>query len=299
MPELPEVQTTVNGLKREVLNRTFLGLWTDTPNIFHGISPESFLASIKNKKIIDIQRRAKNILIYLSGDLVILIHLKMTGHLLVGKWEYNPKYKNWNPLVEGPIKNDPYNRFVRVFFYLDDDRKIGLCDARKFAKIELWSREDIETKALADIGPEPLDSDFSLSKFIELFKKKKKGKIKQILMDQSFIAGIGNIYASEILFEAMIHPEEDITNLSEKDIEKIYSAMRSILPKGVDAGGDSFSDYRNVYGEKGKFQNIMKVYGKEGKQCPRCNTNISKMVIATRGTYYCPNCQKKSNKITK
>ncbi|MDD5639742.1 MAG: bifunctional DNA-formamidopyrimidine glycosylase/DNA-(apurinic or apyrimidinic site) lyase [Candidatus Pacebacteria bacterium] len=293
MPELPEVETTVKGLKREVLNRTFLGLWTDTPKIFHNINPEDFEQSIKGKKIIDVKRRAKNILIYLSDNSVILIHLKMTGHLLVGEWEYAKKEKRWNPLTVGPITDDPYNRFLRVFFCLDDKRKIGLCDARKFAKIELWNQEDIKNKVFADIGPEPLDNNFSLSDFINLFKKKRKGKIKQILMDQSFIAGIGNIYASEILFEANIHPEEDITMLNEKNIEKIYFSIKDILPKGIDAGGDSFSDYRNIYGEKGKFQNIMKVYGREGKECLICGNIIKKIIIATRGTFYCPNCQKK------
>ncbi|MCK9393830.1 hypothetical protein M0Q03_03435, partial [bacterium] len=213
---------------------------------------------------------------------------------LVGRWEYLKEEKNWNPLTVGPIIDDPYNRFLRVFFCLDDKRKIGLCDARKFAKIELWTKEDIETKVFVKTGPEPLEPDFSLIKFKELFKKKKRGKIKQILMDQSFIAGIGNIYASEILFEAMIHPEEDISSLKQSDIENIYQAIRDILPKGVDAGGDSFSDYRNIYGEKGKFQNIMKAYGREGMQCLRCGNLIKKIIIATRGTFYCPNCQKKS-----
>jgi len=293
MPELPEVQTTVNGLRNEVLKRTFLSLWTDTPNTFHSISSDEFEEKIKGKEIIDIKRRAKNILIYLTDDLVILIHLKMTGHLLVGTWEYDKRLKTWESTIDGPIKYDPYNRFVRVFFCLDDGRKIGLCDARKFAKIELWTRQQIENEVFAKTGPEPLDSDFTFEKFLGLFGKKKRGKIKQVLMDQEFIAGIGNIYASEILFEAMIHPEKDVSLLNYDEIERIYKAIKDILPKGVDAGGDSFSDYRNIYGEKGKFQNQMKVYGRENAQCVRCGAQIKKIVMASRGTYYCPECQKK------
>ncbi|MCK9578455.1 DNA-formamidopyrimidine glycosylase [bacterium] len=293
MPELPEVQTTVNGLEKEVLGRTFLGLWTDTPKIFRNTNFQDFKKKIIGKKIICIKRRAKNILIFLSDDLVILIHLKMTGHLLLGDWQYNEKIETWESMSEGPIKYDPYNRFVRVFFCLDDGRKIGLCDARKFAKIELWTNKQIENEVFKTTGPEPLEKDFTLERFISLFSKKKRGRVKQILMDQEFIAGIGNIYASEILFEAKVHPEKDVSLLSRDDLKNIYEAIKNILPKGVEAGGDSFSDYRNVYGEKGKFQNQMNVYGRENRECVRCGTPIRKIVIGTRGTYYCPECQKK------
>lgn len=293
MPELPEVQTTVDGLKREVLKRTFLSLWTENPKMFHNVPFNEFESKIKGKEIIDIKRRAKNILIFLTGDLVILIHLKMTGHLLVGKWEYDKRIKKWEAISDGPMRYDPYNQFIRVFFCLDDGRKIGLCDARKFAKIELWTNGQIENEVFAKTGPEPLEDSFILEKFISLFVKKKRGRIKQVLMDQEFIAGIGNIYASEILFDAKIHPEKDVSLLNKEDLENIYKAIRDILPKGVEAGGDSFSDYRNIYGEKGKFQNQMKVYGRENRECIRCGTPIRKIVIGTRGTYYCPECQKK------
>lgn len=299
MPELPEVETVVTGLKKEVLERTFFGFFTDTPSIIKGIDVNTFKSLVVGKTIIDVKRRAKNILIFLSSDLVVLIHLKMTGHLLVGDWEYTKKEERWIPLTDGPISSDPYNRFIRVVFCLDDGRKIALCDMRKFAKIELWSRNEIESGLVfKDVGPEPLDDNFLVEDFLKLFKNKKRGRVKQVLMDQSFIAGIGNIYASEILFEVKISPEEDISNLDESDIKKIYVSMRSILKKAIGAEGDSFSDFRNIYGEKGKFQNIMKVYGRNGTKCPICGYLIVKSMIAGRGTFYCPNCQKvKENKL--
>ncbi|MDD4409401.1 MAG: DNA-formamidopyrimidine glycosylase [Candidatus Pacebacteria bacterium] len=290
MPELPEVQTTVNGLRKEVLKRTFLDFWTDTPKIVKNVDANDFRNVIKNEKIIEVRRRAKNILLYLSNSQVILIHLKMTGHLLVGNWAYSESEKGWVSLVEGPIKDDPYNRFIRVIFFLDDGRQLALCDMRKFAKIELWKDEDIET-VFADVGPEPLEDDFRSEDFIDLFRQK-KGKIKQLLMDQSIIAGIGNIYASEILFEAGVHPEETVPRLTEEDFRRMFMVMKDILKRAIGAGGDSFSDFRNIYGERGDFQNIMKVYGKDGHNCTYCDNMIVKTIIGGRGTFHCPNCQK-------
>lgn len=292
MPELPEVETTVRGLKREVLNRTFLDFSTDTPKIVKGIETQEFKDSIVGKTIIDVKRRAKNILIFLNSDSVILIHLKMTGHLLIGDWEYDKKNSEWVPLIKGPMSDDPYNRFVRVVFCLNDGRKLALCDMRKFAKIELLKKSEVENgNAFKEVGPEPLDDSFSLEDLVVLFKNKKRGKIKQVLMDQSFIAGIGNIYANEILFEVKINPEEDVSSLNENDIKNIYSAMKSILEKAIESQGDSFSDFRNIYGERGKFQNFAKAYGKDGENCQNCGNIIIKSKVGGRGTFYCPKCQ--------
>jgi formamidopyrimidine-DNA glycosylase len=291
MPELPEVETIVNGLRKEVLERTFLDFWTDTPKTVKRMEVNDFKEKIKGREIIEIRRRAKNVLIFLSNDLVILIHLKMTGHLLIGNWEYSQEGKNWIPLAKGPIVDDPYNRFVRAMFFLDDGRQLALSDMRKFAKIELWKKEEIG-EVFSETGPEPVNEGFSLDDFIEAFKSKKRGKIKQLLMVQSLIAGIGNIYANEILFEANIHPEEDISKLDREDFKKMYLAMKDILSKAIKAGGDSFSDFRNIYGERGKFQNMMKIYGKDGQKCQACGNTIVRSMLGGRGTFHCPNCQK-------
>ena len=291
MPELPEVETIVRELNGEVLDRTFLDVWSDAKSLIKQPAFENFEKQIKGKKIIKVRRRAKNILIDLSGGYVLLIHQKITGHLLVGKWKRNNG--GWSPMEEGPLSEDPMNRFLHVVFLLDDGRQLALSDARKFAKIELWKREELEkSEDFVKIGPEPLEDDFTVAKFISLFKNK-KGKIKQVLMDQNFIAGIGNIYASEILFEAMVHPEEDVGKIDAEDLKKIYNATRRILNKSIELKGDSFSDFRTITGEKGDFQNFTKVYQREGEKCPRCGGRIKRIVQGGRSSFFCPNCQVK------
>lgn len=289
MPELPEVETIVRDLDREVRNRTFLDIWTDAKGLIKKDAFESFKKKTIGKKILKVGRRAKNILIYLSDDYVLLVHQKITGHLLLGKWKLDKE--KWISEEKGPLSDDPMNRFLHVVFLLDDKRQLALSDARKFAKIELWKRNDLEnSKEFNDLGPEPLEKDFTVDKFEELFKGK-KGKIKQVLMDQNFISGIGNIYASEILFEAKIHPEEDVAKLDKKDLKRIYNATQRILEESIELKGDSFSDFRTIYGEKGKSQEVVKVYKKEGGKCPRCGGIIKRIKQGGRSSFFCPQCQ--------
>ena len=291
MPELPEVETIVRDLDREVRNRTFLDVWTDAKSLIKGDSFESFKKKLKGKKIKGVRRRAKNVLIDLSDGSVLLVHQKITGHLLLGKWKLEKG--KWVAEEEGPLCTDPMNGFLHIVFFLDDGRQMALSDLRKFAKVQIWDRKELEeSKEYKDLGPEPLEKDFTSDKFEKLFAKK-KGKIKQVLMDQNFIAGIGNIYASEILFDAKIHPEEDVSKLDKKDLKRIYDATRKILSKSIELKGDSFSDFRTVYGEKGKTQEVVKVYGKEGKKCPRCEGDIKRIKQGGRSSFFCPACQKK------
>lgn len=291
MPELPEVETIVRDLDREVRNRTFLDVWTDARSLIKGDSFESFKKKVEGKKIKGVRRRAKNVLIDLSDGSVLLVHQKITGHLLLGKWKLEKG--RWVAEEDGPLLSDPMNGFIHIVFSLDDGRQMALSDLRKFAKVEVWDRKELEeSKEYKDLGPEPLEKDFTFDKFENLFVKK-KGKIKQVLMDQNFIAGIGNIYASEILFDAKIHPEEDVSMLDKKDLKRIYDATRKILLKSIELKGDSFSDFRTVYGEKGKTQEVVKVYGKEGKKCPRCGGDIKRIKQGGRSSFFCPACQKK------
>ncbi|MFZ3054963.1 MAG: bifunctional DNA-formamidopyrimidine glycosylase/DNA-(apurinic or apyrimidinic site) lyase [Minisyncoccales bacterium] len=291
MPELPEVETIVRDLDREVRNRTFLDTWTDAKSLIHQDTFESFKKKIIGKKILKVRRRAKNILIDLSDDYILLVHQKITGHLLLGKWRLDKN--RWIAEEDGPLSNDPMNRFLHVVFLLDDKRQLALSDARKFAKIELWKKEDLEnSEVFKKLGPEPLEKSFTVEKFQELFLKK-RGKVKQVLMDQNFISGIGNIYASEILFEAKIHPEEDVSKLDKNDLKKIYNAMVRILEKSIELKGDSFSDFRTIYGEKGGSQEVVKVYQKEGEKCPRCKGLIKRIKQGGRSSFFCPSCQVK------
>jgi formamidopyrimidine-DNA glycosylase len=289
MPELPEVETIVRDLRKEVLHRTFIDIWTDAPNIIKNDTLASFKKKIVGKEILGIRRRAKNILIDLSDEYVLLVHQKIAGHLLFGKYKFEKGV--WTAEKEGPLLTDPINNYIHVVFVLDNKTQIVLSDARKFAKVELWKKKDLEaSEDFFELGPEPLEEDFTFDKFKRLFEKK-KGRIKQVLMDQNFISGIGNIYASEILFKAKIHPEEEIKNLNEEDLKRIYDATRIILKKAIELRGDSFSDFRTLYGEKGEAQGMNQVYQKDGEACPICGGTIKRITQGGRGTFFCPKCQ--------
>ncbi len=288
MPELPEVETIVRQLNKEVTNKKIKAVFCFTQTILKNISCSSFKKEITEQIIEKIERKGKNILIYLSNKKIILIHLKLTGHLLIGDYEI----KNNQLIPKEDQLKDPNNRFIRLAFLLNDNRFLVLSDLRKFAKILLLKPEELE-KELQSLGIDPLSSDFSLTNFKNLLTKK-KGAIKKFLMDQKYISGIGNIYSSEILFEAKIHPLKKIERLTDKEIKNLYNAIKKILLKAVEYQGTSAKDetYRNLYGEKGKYEKFLKVYQREGQKCLNCGQIIKKIVINNRSTFFCPNCQK-------
>jgi formamidopyrimidine-DNA glycosylase len=214
--------------------------------------------------------------------------------LLVGKWRKENEI--WKPIKNGPL-SDPYNRFLHLIFFLDNGLMIALSDARKFAKVELWQTEELKN-VLDKLGPEPLNKDFTFEKFGKVLKGKKsmpagrQGKIKQILMNPEIIAGIGNIYSSEVLWQAKIHPEKNFAKLSEKELKLLYLAIQKVLKQAVKLGGESFSDYRKPDGNKGNFDTERKVYKREGQKCSRCKTKIKRIKFAGRSAFFCPFCQK-------
>jgi len=289
MPELPEVETTVKMLQTKVLNRTFVDIWTNSPPLIK--KPQSFLDfknQIKGHKVLKIERRGKNIIFSLSGNLAMLVHQKMTGHLLYGKWE--EENGKWVSEIKGPLKSDSQNRFLHIVFFLDNGFQIALSDLRKFAKVELYSQEELNlASTLKNLGKDALK--ISLEEFTKK-SKNQKGKIKQVLMEQSFIAGIGNIYADEILFRAKVNPQTPTNELKKNKIKAIHKAMQAILKMAIKEGGTSFSDFRNPDGEKGNFGNFTKVYRKTGQDCPRCKTKMKRIKIGGRSTHFCPKCQK-------
>ncbi len=282
MPELPEVQTTVSGLNRVLSGLVITDVWTEYNSpYFHGgdtiKDPEYFKyfkKTIKSAKILNVTRRAKNILIHLSNGHTILIHMKMTGHVMYGN--YNRK--------------DPFNRFIRFIITLSNGKTMELCDTRKFAKVTLLPTPTMhETVHLKGIGPEPLEKAFTFSIFKNQINKKETGKIKLVLMDQTVIAGIGNIYADESLWRAGIHPETLVKNVKDIKLKELYKAIQSTLKMGIDFGGDSMSDYRNIDGERGQFQEKHRAYRKTGTKCQKkgCKGIITRMVVGGRGTHYC------------
>jgi len=283
MPELPEVETTTRGLREKILGLKIKDVWTDlstkdkrkrdtvaNPRYF-----KVFKKEILNKEVISVERRAKNILINLSGGKTILVHMKMTGYLFYGK---NPKIK-----------------FAHVTFSLSNKYYLVFSDIRKFGKITLLDTKTAhDTKHLNNVGPEPLEKQFTITNFKLQISKRPKGKIKTVLMDQSVIAGIGNIYSDEILWRAGVHPERKVSTLKEIELKSIFKAIKETLTKGIDFGGDSMSDYKNIYGLPGKFQLHHQAYRRTGEKCrkPHCQGVIERKVITSRSAHFCSVHQK-------
>ncbi len=293
MPELPEVETIVRDLRKNrahIICARFVDVWTDFPKMIKLPRDfEQFKKEIKNKKIKKIWRRGKNILFDLSENKTLLVHQKLTGHLLVGVW--NLESGIWRSKIKGPLSEDPKNRFLHLIFWLDNGKMLALSDLRKFAKAELWDAEKLKkSEGFKSLGLEPLEKSFNFEKFKEVLNKK-KGKIKQVLMDQKVIAGIGNIYSDEILWRTKIHPLKNVSKLSETELRKIYQAIKKVLPLAIKLGGESISDFRRLSGEKGYFDKERKVYRRAGEKCSRCGTIIKRIKLASRSAHFCPRCQ--------
>ena len=289
MPELPEVETTVKGLQSKVLTRTFVDVWSDWKKVAK--KPKDFKLfkkQLKGKKIIKVWRRAKNVIFDLSDGYSLLIHMKMTGHLMVGVWKL--EHAIWNPEKPGPLA-EKINTFIHLLFVLDNGQMIALSDVRKFAKTELWKTDELlNSPEFKNLGPEPMDRSFTLVEFKKALKGR-RGKVKQVIMIPEVIAGIGNIYSSEALWWAKIHPQKDVSKLSDKELKRLYDAIKKVLAAGIKLGGESFADYRNIDGKKGDFDDERKVYKREKEKCPRCKTPIVRLKFGGRSAFFCPACQ--------
>lgn len=281
MPELPEVQTTVSGLRDTVIGLTIVQAWSDydsphfkgSETIKDPLYFKQFKRYVEGAKIVAANRRAKNILISLDNGWTILIHMKMTGHLLYG--------------VHG--------KHIHFLLNFSNGKSLALSDVRKFAKVTLVETAAIHfSDHLRDIGPEPLDAQFTFSQFEKRIDLRPHGKIKQILMDQSVIAGIGNIYADESLWRAGIHPLQKVSTIPTKERQVLFTAIKKTLLRGIDFGGDSTSDYRNIYGEQGSFHEQHSAYRKTGTKCLRkgCGGTIVRISLGGRGTHFCNKHQK-------
>jgi len=302
MPELPEVETTTRGLKKTIRGLIIKDVWTDLntkdkrqrDNV---ANPKYFKKEVLNRKVLSIERRAKNILINVSRDKTILVHLKMTGHLLYGKYVQHVQHRGlnkWTPDKKGPLR-DPYNRFIHVIFSFSNGKHLAFSDARKFGKIILLDTKVAHnTKHLNNIGPEPLEKKFKLENLIQRLNRCKNKKVKTALIDQSVIAGIGNIYSDEILWRAGVHPERIVSKVKEREIKLIFKAIKETLKKGIDFGGDSMSDYRNIHGLPGKFQLHHQAYRRTGERCRKkgCLGIIKRKMVGGRSAHFCSVHQK-------
>jgi formamidopyrimidine-DNA glycosylase len=325
MPELPEVEYTARQLHTAITGTTIREASVFWERTIGHPDLADFLAEIADRSILDVRRRGKFLIIDLSGKLIITIHRRMTGNLLLlpPGWEIDTSLKTtdpitWNikgPLIQTPVGADlsrpsPIYRpsldvryeaekhniapsdllYCRVCFNLADGRRLLFTDPRKFGRVELWPSER-EQEALKGVGPEPLSKDFT----VEILAKSlsgRKGPIKQVLLNQEVIAGIGNIYADEALYYASIHPLRRANSLTLPEIKLLHEGIVSVLTLGIEHGGTSFSEYRDLWGEAGDNYNHVQVYHQQGKPCMRCGTLIERIVVGQRSTHFCPICQK-------
>ncbi|MEG2322186.1 MAG: DNA-formamidopyrimidine glycosylase [Bacilli bacterium] len=271
MPELPEVETVKETLKRTILNRTIKKVDIFYEGMIEKPSCSDFKKKIINQKIIDIKRRGKWLLFELN-DYYLLSHLRMEGKYYLKQ------------------ASDIITKHQHVIFYLDDERQLRYNDTRKFGRMYLLNKEDtFNQKPLNELGLEPWDNNLN-SNYLLIKLKNKKLPIKTTLLDQSIIVGIGNIYVDEILFLSKINPFTKSNELSLEQLDMIIKNTKIILEKAIKLGGTTIRSYTSSEGVHGRFQNELLVHTKEN--CPLCNSLISKTKIGGRGTYYCNNCQK-------
>jgi formamidopyrimidine-DNA glycosylase len=268
MPELPEVETIKRELEKAVLGKRITEVCVHNPVVIREPSVEKFKKEITGASIKNILRRAKVLILELSNEKSLVIHLKMTGQLIY-----------------------PGNgKTSRVSFRLSDGKILDFNDRRLFAELRLLS-DWRSLKFIRGLGPEPFD--ISLEQFKEMLSKKKT-KIKPLLMDQTFISGVGNLYAAEVLFRAKIHPERSAASLSDKEKELLFKEIKDTLLEAIKYKGSSVDQYVQLSGQPGDYVKYHKVYGRESKPCLVCKTPIKRTSLGGRGTYFCPECQPRS-----
>lgn len=281
MPELPEVETVARDLRPLIVGATIIGARCSWARTLRSHVPAAFAAEIAGRQVEVVGRRAKLVVVELSGEVAVTIHLKMTGQLFV---------------VPAATPVDPY---VRLVLELADGREVRFRDIRKFGKVGLYARDpstgELVTErggsaVFAAIGPEPLDPAFTLRAFRQRLRGR-KGRLKPLLLDQWFVAGIGNIYADEALWAARLHPLRTAGTLHPADERQLHDAIRSILAEAIERRGSSIDDYTAPDGD-GSMQERLQVYQRTGEPCPRCGRPVKRIVIGARSTHFCSWCQR-------
>jgi formamidopyrimidine-DNA glycosylase len=272
VPELPEVETIVAGLRPKLTGLVIQDIRVSLPSLLR--KDRTFrLQKIRGRRIEAVRRRGKLILVECQDRIFMIFHLKMTGRLF------------W---TSHRTPADRHTHLIVSFRGRADELRFR--DVRKFGFLRCLEASDpLECQELCDLGPEPVDLD--LDSFVHLFRGR-KGRLKSLLLNQTFLAGIGNIYADEILFEAELHPLTPAASLTRKQKEKLWTAMRHVLRRAIAAGGSSIRDFRNAEGAEGLFQQEHRVYGRASLPCPRCGTKIRSLKIGGRTSSFCPRCQR-------
>lgn len=287
MPELPEVETVRRGLHELIIGREIKAVEHDWPKSFPNAAADvkQFLIGAS---IADVRRRAKVLLIDLSTGYTLVIHLKMTGQLVyrANNVAFGAGHPNESLVGELP------DRSTRVTFTFADGSLLYFNDQRKFGWVRLIpSLEVPNIDFMQKVGPEPLDAEFTASDFAARFTRRANLPIKAALLDQTVVAGVGNIYADESLWGAKIHPQTLVKNMSNKQFKKLHKELRYVLNLAIGKGGSTDRNYINAEGKKGSYVDFARAFRQEGKPCPRCGTTIIKIRAAGRGTHICPHCQ--------
>lgn len=273
MPELPEVETVKETLKKLVINKKIMSVVVLYPNIIDTPILEEFIEQIQNQTINNIHRRGKWLLFELD-DYYLLSHLRMEGKYVIRN------------------HGDSYEKHEHVIFEFDDNTELRYKDTRKFGRMHLIKKEELSScKALMDVGLEPFDENLNYTYLLEKYKTKKL-PIKTVLLDQSIIAGIGNIYADEILYLCRLNPLKKTCDITKKEANKIIYYTREVLKEAISSGGTTIRSYESSEGVHGRFQQQLLVHNREHEKCNTCETEIIKITVGGRGTYYCPTCQK-------
>lgn len=288
MPELPEVETVKAGLGALLPGRRITRAEHDWPRGFPNAAAD-VQRFLQGAVVRDVRRRAKMLIIDLDSDYSLVIHLKMTGQLVFRSEGANFGAGHPTDSLIGELPD----KSTRVIFEFEDGSRLFFNDQRKFGWVRLLPTLEVENlDFFKKVGPEPLSAEFSAEDFIERLLRRKNSNIKAALLDQTVVAGVGNIYADESLWAAKIHPETRVRDVSADSLRVLYKELRRILQLAIEKGGSSDRNYVDAEGKRGSYLSFAGVFRREGQPCPRCGTAIIKTRVAGRGTHICPKCQK-------
>ncbi len=289
MPELPEVEVVKRSLNSKIQNLVISKVKINDKKLRYRIKTKE-ISNLVGLRIRDIKRRSKFLLFFFDKPFVMLVHLGMTGKFFF----INKKKQKYKTSFYYDLKDQKDFKHDRIIFYFKKKQKLIYNDVRKFGFIKLLDLNKYSQNFhLKNLGPEPLDKKYNLQYFKNYIKGRKL-PIKNILMNQKFVSGLGNIYVNEILFSSQINPVRRVKTLTDKEISKIIKYTKLILKNSIKFGGSSIKNFSSDDGKKGEFQQQFKVYGRKGEECSNidCNKNIIKLNMSNRGSFYCPCCQK-------
>ena len=287
MPELPEVETVKRGLDRLLPGHTVASVKFDSPKSFPN-SPADVNQFLRGARVLGVRRRAKVLLIDLTSGYTLVTHLKMTGQLVFDspKEHFGAGHPNDSLVAHLPDKS------TRVTLGFEDGSSLFFNDQRKFGWMRLLPTDSVsEQQFIAKLGPEPLEPGFTWQVLQQRLKRRARSNVKSALLDQTVLAGVGNIYADEALWGAKIHPSTLVGQVSARQIQRLHQELLAVLRLSIDQGGSSNHTYVDAEGNRGSYMKFANVFRREGQPCPRCGTTIAKLRVAGRGTHICPNCQ--------